>query len=230
MKKLSTITLISSLAFSGASMAAISTDGLYVEALGGVAMGNTSGLNSLELDETSISSAVSSNDKSALFGAAIGYNLPDSPLSLELQALRINKQDFKMGTLYNDGYHEWDTISVRSNVYLANVIYALPAYQKFTPFFGAGVGVAQNKVAGNFISTTDDEQGNWLDKSKTQFAYDFTAGINYQFTSKLGVSLAYQYLSLGKLNTQNTVGEVNQTLFADKYNTNNVILGINYAF
>ncbi len=230
MQKFSTLTLISALTFSGVSMAATSTDGFYIEALGGIAMGNTSALNSQEKDEISISSAVTSSDKSALWGAAIGYILPNLPLSLELQALRINSQDFKMGTLYNDGYHEWDTLSVRSNVYLANLIYALPAYQNFTPFFGAGIGVAQNKVAGNFISTTEDEQGNWADNSKTQFAYDFTAGVNYQFTPNLGISLAYQYLSLGKLNTQSTVGDVNQTLFADKYTTNNVILGLNYTF
>jgi len=243
MNKLKAIGLVTTLSLIGCnSFAASALDGLYVKALGGIALGNASGLNSVEPPRENISivsSGIETTDQSSLFGAALGYMLPNSPISLELQALRINQQEFKLSTLATSNsksYHEFSNINVRSNVYLLNALYSLPTAGNFTPFFGAGIGVAQNKVAGNFVSdTTSSWSGYWTDRSKTNFAYDLTAGVNYQVNEHVGISLAYQYLALGKLNTNDTVynhtGESGQeTLSANQYSSNNLMLGLSYKF
>jgi opacity protein-like surface antigen len=233
MRKIFTIGLLS--AISCSSMAAVSVDGLYLKGFGGVAMGSTSGLNSVE-PLPSITSGIKTTDTSGLFGIAIGYTLPDSPLSLELQAIRLNSQSFTMDNFYHGGKQEVDKLNVRSNVYLLNALYALPSSHNFTPFIGAGIGMAQNKVSGNYYNGYNDsanQYGYWTDKSNNNFAYDLTVGVSYQFTEHFSTSLAYQYLSLGKLATHDTAisGQSGlQTLSADRFASNNVILGITYKF
>lgn len=126
MKKFKTVGLACAVSLISFNSFASITNGLYVKALGGIALGNASGLSSFEPNEASVVSGIKVNDKSGLFGAALGYAISNSPISLELQALRINHQHFTSSNLYADGYHENDSLSVRSNVLLLNAIYALP--------------------------------------------------------------------------------------------------------
>lgn len=117
-------------------------------------------------------------------------------------------------------------------------LYALPNQGNFTPFFGAGVGVAQNKVSGSFTSNyyhPDPWSGYWPSSTKTNFAYDFTAGVDYKVNEHVGVSLAYQYLAMGKLATGAKNYDIkgqwgDQTLSAGKFSSNNIMLGVSYKF
>lgn len=237
MKKLAIISLLTVLPFiSTNSMAA---EGFYVKALGGMAFGNARGLNSVEQNVYSVSSGVDTSDKSTLLGGAVGYNLRNLPISMELEALHVNNQSFRMSTVYpNDVpvYREYSNINLKSDVYLFNTIYSFAARDNFVPFIGAGIGVARNKVSGTFTSLTQAGfAGTWRDSTKTNFAYDLTAGVNYLVTSHVGVSLAYQYLSLGKVATEgNYVGNNGtsgpQTLSTDSINEHNVMLGVSYMF
>ncbi len=242
MKKLSVAVLTGALlAATSSSFADVAPGkGFYVQALGGVAMGNASGLNSVETGSPSITSGVETTDNDALFGGAVGYAFPNLPLRVELQALHINKQSFQASTYYTapseNQYHEFDNLAVSSNVYLANVYYTWPLCSNFRPFIGAGAGVAQNKVSGTFFSDTQTGfAGSWKDSNHTNFAYDLTAGVGYQITPHVGVSLAYQYLSLGKATTGHTYygndgSSGPQTLSADKISLNNALLGVAYTF
>lgn len=237
MKKLQVIGLAATLsAISCNSMAAVTASDFYVKALGGVALGNVSSLNSVESGANSISSAITTSNSSNLFGAALGYSLKDSPFSFELQALRINKQNYNFSTFYPTGnYMEADTLQVRSNVLLLNLNYDLPSYKNFTPFIGGGIGIAHNKVNGSYRGSHDANwTGVWHDKSANNLAYDLTAGVAYQFNEHLGMSLAYQYLSLGKLQTADTnydyQGSALQQLSANRFSTNNIMLGLSYKF
>jgi opacity protein-like surface antigen len=233
MQKLRMIGLATALSVISCSSMA---EGLYVEALGGAALGNVSGLNSVEQGEVSIASSVQTSNQAKLYGAAIGYDLANSPISFELQALHLDGQNFKMAMYYPaDGYQEVAKFNISSNVVLLNALYSLPAYKSLTPFIGGGIGLAQNKVTASYNSTTDTQFGTWQDNRRTNFAYDLTAGINYQFNQHLGVSLAYQYLSLGKMTSgatylDNTGGSGQQILSADHNYTNNILLGLSYTF
>lgn len=237
MKKLAIVSLALALALiSHSSMAA---EGIYIKALGGMAFGNARDINSVELNDPSTTSGTDTTDKSAIWGGAVGYNFHNLPISLELQALHINNQTFKMANTYPKQtplYRENASINLSSNVYLINTIYSFKAIDNFTPFVGAGIGAARNKIDGTFTSLTQNGYaGTWRESTKTNFAYDVTAGVNYSLNKKVGISLAYQYISLGKIATEGNYYGNNgtsgpQTLSADKINEHNLMAGVSYLF
>jgi opacity protein-like surface antigen len=208
-------------------MAAISTHALYLKAFSGIGYGKVHDLNAVEPGKSSIITEIETTDHSSLFGAAIGYNLTNLPLSFELQTMRLNQQSFKLANAYPNGYHETDTLKVKSDLYLLNSIYSFPAQHSFTPFVGAGIGLARNKIDGSFVQTDNSNwNDSWANNSKTNFAYALTAGIGYQLTDKFSTALAYQYVSLGKL--YNDKNAVRQVLSADQFASNSLMLSLSY--
>jgi opacity protein-like surface antigen len=178
------------------------------------------------------------HDKSALYGFTLGYtNLGlQLPINLELQAIHSNQQAFKMDALYptEDNYHDVDTLNISSNAVLLNILYAWPLTERYKTFLGAGAGLSFNKTSGNFISDTDlGYSGFWPAKTRSNFAYDFTAGLSYQLNAKIELSIAYQYLDLGKAATRSVVLTTNgpqepSNFFAKRYSNNNIIFAITY--
>ncbi len=109
---------------------------------------------------------------------------------------------------------------VSSMVLLANAYLDLGTWYGLTPFVGAGVGLAQNKVSGvtdtgyatNLVTASADPvnvgfaatsavYGTAGNATKTNFAWAAMAGVGYEVAQNLKLELGYRYLNLGKMQT-----------------------------
>jgi opacity protein-like surface antigen len=74
--------------------------------------------------------------------------------------------------------------------------YATPGtWYGFTPFLGAGVGVAENRVSG-FAGSSG---GHFANGSRTSFAWALMAGVDYDISPSLKLELGYRYLNYGAI-------------------------------
>ncbi|HRK25019.1 MAG TPA: outer membrane beta-barrel protein [Beijerinckiaceae bacterium] len=90
-----------------------------------------------------------------------------------------------------------------SFVVLANAYADLGTWNGLTPFIGAGVGGAYNRIFGvtDFDPSDLGGGGYATDRSKWNFAWALHAGLAYDVTSNVKVELAYRYLNLGNVAT-----------------------------
>lgn len=110
-----------------------------------------------------------------------------------------------------------------TNVYslMANAIYGIPTGTKFTPYVGAGAGVAwvnNSSVATTLATTVDD--------TDTVFAYQGIAGIEYDINPLLKASLDYHYFRTA--DTSFTAASA-ATVDGD-YENHTVTVGLRYLF
>jgi opacity protein-like surface antigen len=157
-------------------------------------------------------------DSAPIFGLGIGYQW-NSWLRFDVTGEYRGKSNFKgsdnvrfsdgggpsgtgTGTaLLVDNY----TASKSEWVFMANAYVDLGTWWCVTPFVGAGVGMAYNKISG----FRDDGIGYFSDgtpllsvafgdsASKWNFAWAVHAGLAYKVTPGLTIELAYRYLSIG---------------------------------
>jgi opacity protein-like surface antigen len=101
--------------------------------------------------------------------------------------------------LYDGNQSSW--------VVMANAFVDLGTWWCLTPFIGAGVGGALNRVSGvtdiGLISDGSTGFGLAGDNqfSKWNLAWAVHAGLSYSVTSNFKVELAYRYLNLGDIQT-----------------------------
>ena len=98
-----------------------------------------------------------------------------------------------------------------SIVGLVNGYIDLGTWHGVTPYVGAGVGIARNKIdgmvdQGYFVSTgvapaTGTTGGFYGAGAKTNFAWALMAGLGYDVSSRLKLELGYRYLNAGKATT-----------------------------
>ena len=109
------------------------------------------------------------------------------------------------------------------NVYsmMADAIYGVETGTKFTPYIGAGVGMA-------YVSAKDVEQihGSRIDDSDTVFAYQGIAGIEYDIRSNLKAALDYRYFRTADMSFKTDAGN---PVDAD-YEDHTITLGLRYMF
>lgn len=227
-----------------ATFANISQD-FYIGVLGGVGNVEAVGLHAAEPAFTTSISPIKNTAYPFLYGAQLGYDwcsCAGLPISTELMYLHMNKKTFKMSNVYplNDPgktilYSEYDSLSIQSNIFLFNAIYYWADVECFKPFLGAGIGFAQSRVGASFYSTVRaGHEGYWRKHSNTKFVYDLLIGLSYTFCSNIEVSLAFQYLPIRKIRSNDTVfvgttpGE--QFVSARQLNMSNILFGIKKKF
>ena len=94
------------------------------------------------------------------------------------------------GTRSSDSY----SASIRTITGLVNGYVDLGCWYGLTPFVGAGVGVANVRVAG----LIDQNGGGYAaDHSQTNFAFALMAGLDFAVTRNLTMELGYRYLDAG---------------------------------
>jgi opacity protein-like surface antigen len=94
-------------------------------------------------------------------------------------------------------------------VFLANGYVDLGTWYGITPFIGAGIGVAHNKLSGSRQSVTEipvggaaAPSGGWFgDGTKTSLAWALHAGLAYNVTRHFAVEMGYRYANLGEMKT-----------------------------
>ncbi len=109
------------------------------------------------------------------------------------------------------------------NVYslMADVIYGIPTGTKFTPYIGAGAGLA--RVNADSIGTT---LATTVDDDDTVFAYQAIAGVEYAIHPNLFAGVDYRYFRTG--DTEFTSAAATQ--IDGDYENHTVTVGLRYLF
>src|SRR5579871_3141195 len=89
---------------------------------------------------------------------------------------------------------------VSSFVGLLNGYITPGAWYGFSPFLGAGIGLADNRMSGLSGQTSLGPVA-YAGGSRTSFAWALMAGVDYDFTPNLKLELGYHYLNYGSITT-----------------------------
>ena len=133
----------------------------------------------------------------AVFGGALalGYNFAPQynlPLRAEVEyALRSNSHDS------NDGAHWGTKHTLNISTLFFNAYFDINTGTPFTPFIGAGLGMAFNYTGisgwqGGGINRYID-----VDQRDTSFAWNAGAGLSYAFTENVAADLGYRFIGAG---------------------------------
>jgi opacity protein-like surface antigen len=106
-------------------------------------------------------------------------------------------------------YADFYRADVASIVGLVNGYANLGTWYGLSPFLGAGVGFANNKLSGftdQGLGYADYRSpgptgGNFASASKTSFAWALMAGVDFDVTPNLRLELGYRYLDYGAIAT-----------------------------
>ena len=143
---------------------------------------------------------VDSHSQFTLGGAiAAGYDFWFShmiPIRAELElALRGNSENSE------DGPWGSTKLTTNSTTLLANVYYDFHNSTAFTPYVGAGVGLAFNYL-GVDVHDNARNLGYSCDDRSTNFAWQVGAGVAYSINENMAIDAGYRYLDLGYTETK----------------------------
>ncbi|MGW9329867.1 outer membrane protein [Bosea sp. NPDC055594] len=137
--------------------------------------------------------------------------------------------------------------NVSSMVALFNAYVDLGTWNCLTPYLGAGIGVAQNRVTG-----LTDQGANWIDPtgqyaaiiqptlgtagsgSNTNMAWALMAGVGYEVNKNLTLELGYRYLNLGDAHSGRLVnaftGQIQGPLKVKDIDSHDIRIGMRWNF
>ena len=133
---------------------------------------------------------------------AAGYDFWFShmiPIRAELElALRGNSETSDSG--------RWGSskLTTNSTTLLANVYYDFHNSTAFTPYVGAGIGLAFNYLGVDMhhYGVNDAAWSGSSDDRSTNFAWQVGAGVAYSFNENMAIDAGYRYLDLGYTETK----------------------------
>lgn len=146
------------------------------------------------------------------------------PMNAGRQVAQYNLPSF---TNYN---YNW---KLSSNVFLASAKLNFFQSAGFLPYVQAGAGIAANRT-GTYNETplpgvTPRISPAFASKTKTEFAYNVGAGLDYIIRPRFILSAGYEYKNLGRFNSGNGLGDWTlQSLNLGTYQTNGLVLGASY--
>jgi opacity protein-like surface antigen len=139
--------------------------------------------------------------------AGVGYQFTDY-LRGDLTAEYRSSTRFRANARYprnaNDVAYPLYDGSVSSTVVLANGYVDLGNYYGLTPYVGAGVGAAYNKLGDTFQHTSFPRWGTYADGTmpgvgKWSLAWALHTGLTWDVNSRLKLDMGYSYKNLGKV-------------------------------
>lgn len=239
-KTLITLTLIACTS----SFAYAETKGFYLGGqLGvGIQKANSLKLKFKESDGESDTYKIGSITKGKIAGALnLGYNLAydyDIPVRAELSfTLRDNLDKKKNKSSRGDEgelSHTRERTKVHMNTLMLNSYYDINTGTSFTPFLGAGLGVAFTKLDYKSTDRYDDQNNDENDKfskSKTKFAWNVAAGIAYNIADSIDIDFIARYVNVSKLSITKRYKEDDTRLKASgKLSSVDLLAGIRYTF
>jgi opacity protein-like surface antigen len=126
-----------------------------------------------------------------------------------------------------------DRGSFQSSTLMVNGYLDLRPVMGFTPYVGAGLGMAHNVLSRHVLTTYDAATGvetseRFAGGDNFNFAWALMAGVGYQLSSNFTLDLGYRYVSLGDVRTRsygNGTGVDVESIGAHE-----VRLGVRYSF
>ena len=125
-------------------------------------------------------------------------------------------------------------LDVTSEVLLVSSKFNIFQYEKISPYVLAGIGGVYHQT--NYKETalsgvTPRTTPVFASNPTAQFAYSVGAGLDYQVSKKVVMSLEYQYQSLGSVSTWHGAGDWSgESLNLGPYRSNTVLLNVTYLF
>ena len=152
---------------------------------------------------------------------ALGYDFwPQQmlPLRAEIEfAMRGNSEK----TWSDGGVNVRDVKGTWNNSTLfANLFWDFHNDSAFTPYIGAGLGLAFNYTGYDFTTNSGDKFS--ADARFTNFAWNVGAGVAYNFNENFAVDLGYRFMMMG-------YNEVDSSISNQPYN-NEFMLGLRFTF
>lgn len=104
-------------------------------------------------------------------------------------------------------YANSDRADVASIVGLVNGYANLGTWYGFSPFLGAGVGFADNRLSGftgqnlGYADYPSPGSVGYANGSRTSFAWALMAGVDFNISANLRLELGYRYLNFGSIAT-----------------------------
>ena len=171
---------------------------------------------------------------SAVLGVGIGYRF--SPMFRADMTMDHRFHARFKGLPSDDGITPgsvFDKGRFQSSTLMLNAYADLGTYNGFTPYMGAGIGVAHN-VLGNYVRTTTEglagviTQERLAGDSDYDLAWALMAGIGYKLSSSFTLDLGYRYASLGDVKTRGYADGAGAEV--ESIGSHEVRLGVRYAF
>ncbi|MBU1042024.1 MAG: porin family protein [Proteobacteria bacterium] len=193
---LTTLALVATLAM-GTAFAA-DKGGVYIGVKGGYEYKdhNDASVQDSTAAATNQNATKSWSDKSGYtVGGAIGYNFVGMGLPLRAEAEYLYHDQFKYNATNGTAATSTGTFTSKIDIHtvFANFYYDIKTSTAFTPYVGAGLGVAwiNQKIDSTFPGGTS---GNY---DTTNFAWNLGAGVGYSLTDNIVVDLGYRYSNFG---------------------------------
>lgn len=116
-----------------------------------------------------------------------------------------------------------------------NIYYDFKNHTKFTPYIGAGLGIAFVGLAGNGYGLGDDEGFTFSKSSNNNFAWNIGLGVAYAFNDRISLDLGYRYSQLGDVtstisfpDTEGGVTSIHEN--GENLSTHQIMLGVRFTF
>ncbi|MDR3640486.1 MAG: OmpW family outer membrane protein [Humidesulfovibrio sp.] len=169
---------------------------------------------------------------------AIGYDFYPTlslPVRTELEyAAHAQSSTSSQGVDAKSGFYGGRSIKLSRKIgvstLFANAFYDFHTDTNFTPYVGAGIGVASLRVKDNF------ENGAYnlgsAKKTVENFAWNLGAGVAYSFDAHWNVDLGYRYSNFGTVNGATAVSGAGYYSSKAKSDatSHEILLGLRYAF
>ena len=188
---------------------------------------------SLDLDDPAASHTVETDAPftSGVFSGAFGISwaMYGLPVRNEIEfSYRMGADTDITTTNRSSGVAQAGTAEIRSVNFMFNSYYDLPTNSKFSPFFGLGLGVAQNELE---VSTTlNGVPQNYESDASTGFAYSLMAGTGYRISPRWLVDFVYRYIDSGSLRTALGSGSNTSRRFdRGGLRSHDIMLGLRYG-
>ncbi len=211
----------------GLSATAASAAGYYVSGNVGFALPNT--LTTTYNDSKEFWQADTDFDSGWALTGAFGYDFDGFRTEFELGYQQSNFKETTWSSHWNNNIVTWGSTSLldydlTATTYLVNGYYDFKNNSGFTPFLGAGMGMATVEL-NNFSRGASYLGG---DVDDTVFAYQFIGGVSYAFNKNFAMDLTYRYV--GAADPTYDSGDGFNTKIDSEFGSNNFLLGGRFTF
>lgn len=188
--------------------AIVADEGLYIEGRAGISLPTDSDL------DTATTSQEVDLDNGYVGNIAVGHGYKNGiRTELELGLRKNDVESISGGGGANGDVQSWSL--------MGNVLYDFNVSGSFTPYIGAGLGIAKLDVDGASPST-----GVTINDDDTAFAWQGMAGVAYHVNDRIRLTLGYRYFSVPDADFNSSAG----TRFESDYSSHDVLFGFRYKF
>ena len=122
--------------------------------------------------------------------------------------------------------------SITSYTAMFNAYKDLGTFGNLTPYVGAGVGVAYNKMDDVYFTGNPALVNKIKGDSELSFAWSLMAGVGYHLSERTTLDIGYRYLDLGDASSErvDNAGFVNPRVNIDDITAHEIKVGLRYHF